>query len=94
MLKIDRHNISDPCCFGRCRIRAVRPGEYVLHSKSEGDCQALDWNVVVGPIQELVGVIGWNDMKSGRGVSGQLNPSTRTFMMTTTEVATSSLAMR
>ena len=73
---------------------AQMPGVYVLHSKPQGGCPALDWHVTVGPSHELSGVIGWNDMKSGRGVSGQLNPSTRTFMMTTTEVATSSLAMR
>jgi hypothetical protein len=29
------------------------PGVYVLHSKPEGGCPALDWHVVVGPNHEL-----------------------------------------
>ena len=62
------------------------PGVYVLHSKAEGGCPPLDWHVTVGPSHELSGVIGWNDMKSIARVSGQLDPNTRTFTMTATEV--------
>ena len=65
---------------------AQMPGVYVLHSKSEGGCPPLDWHVTVGPSHELSGVIGWNNMKSIARVSGQLNPNTRTFTMTATEV--------
>ena len=62
------------------------PGVYVLHSKPEGGCPALDWHVTVGPNHELSGVIGWDNMKSIARVSGQLDPNTRTFTMTATEV--------
>jgi hypothetical protein len=43
---------------------AQMPSVYVLHSKPQGGCPALDWQVTVGPNHELSGVIGWNDMKS------------------------------
>ena len=62
------------------------PGVYVLHSKPEGGCPALDWHVTVGPNHELSGVIGWDNMKSIARVSGQLDPNTRMFTMTATEV--------
>ena len=46
------------------------PGVYVLHSKPEGGCPALDWHVTVGPNHELSGVIGWDNMKSIARLSG------------------------
>ena len=68
---------------------AQSSGLYVLHSKATATCPALDWHVVVDVTSTgntLSGVIGWDGMKHLASVTGMLNPNTRTFEMTATEV--------
>jgi hypothetical protein len=68
---------------------AQTPGMYVLHSRAAGGCPALDWHVALDPTasgDNLSGVIGWDNMKHIARVSGVLNPNTRLFNMTATEV--------
>ena len=68
---------------------AQSSGLYVLHAKATATCPALDWHVVVDVTSTgdtLSGVIGWDNMKHLANVSGTLNPNTRFFEMTATEV--------
>ena len=68
---------------------AQSAGMYVLHAKASGSCPALDWHIAVEPTSStdnLSGMIGWDNMKHVARVSGTLNPNTRLFEMTATEV--------
>ena len=68
---------------------AQSSGLYVLHSKATATCPALDWHVVVDVTStgnDLSGVIGWDGMQHLASVSGTLNPNTRYFEMTATEI--------
>jgi hypothetical protein len=68
---------------------AQSAGMYVLHAKATGSCPALDWHIAVEPTattDNLSGMIGWDNMKHIARVSGTLNPNTRFFEMTATEV--------
>ena len=68
---------------------AQQSGLYVLHSKATANCPSLDWHVMVEDTatgNKLSGVIGWDDMQHLANVTGMLNPNTRMFEMTATEV--------
>ncbi len=74
-----------------CGVASAQPasGLYVLHSHPAGGCPALDWHVNAEwspTLTNLTGIIGWDDMKHIARVSGTLNPNTRAFEMTATEV--------
>ena len=68
---------------------AQSSGLYVLHAKATATCPALDWHVMVEHTStgnNLSGVIGWDNMTHLANVSGTLDPNTRFFQMTATEV--------
>lgn len=58
---------------------------YAFHSNAQGGCPALDWHVVVGAGNTLVGMISWNNMQSLARATGTVNEQSRTFQMTATE---------
>jgi hypothetical protein len=57
---------------------------YAFHSAPTGACPGMDWHVVLGPDQSLVGFIAWDGMKHIAKVSGQLETG-RMFHMTAVE---------
>jgi hypothetical protein len=50
---------------------------YAFHSTPTGACPAMDWHVVLGPDNSLVGFIAWDDMKHLAKVSGTLETGRR-----------------
>jgi hypothetical protein len=68
---------------------AQSAGMYVLHAKASGSCPAMDWHLTLDPsatVNNVKGMIGWDDMKHIARVVGFVNPDTRYFVMEATEV--------
>jgi hypothetical protein len=68
---------------------AQSAGMYVLHAKASGSCPAMDWHLTLDPsatVNNIKGMIGWDDMKHIARVVGFVNPDTRYFEMEATEV--------
>lgn len=68
---------------------AQSAGMYVLHAKAFGSCPAMDWHIALDPsatVNNVKGMIGWDDMKHIARVVGFINPDTRYFEMEATEV--------
>ena len=68
---------------------AQSAGMYVLHAKASGSCPAMDWHIALDPsatVNNVKGMIGWDDMKHIARVVGFVNPDTRYFVMEATEV--------
>jgi hypothetical protein len=61
---------------------AQSAGMYVLHAKASGSCPAMDWHLTLDPsatVNNVKGMIGWDDMKHIARVLGFVNPDTRYF---------------
>ena len=43
---------------------------FVYHGAASGGCPVLDWHVVAGPNNSLVGMISWNNMQSMAHATG------------------------
>ena len=43
-----------------------------FHSQAAGNCPELDWYLVVRENRQVVGMVGWNDMKSVARMSGAI----------------------
>src|SRR5215831_3827135 len=68
---------------------AQSAGMYVLHAKASGSCPAMDWHIALDPsatVNNVKGMIGWDNMKHVARVVGFINPDTRYFEMEATEV--------
>ena len=69
---------------------AQSAGIYVLHSWATSTCPAMDWHVTLDPTatgNNVSGIIGWGEgMQHIARVAGRINPNTRFFEMTATEV--------
>jgi hypothetical protein len=59
---------------------------FAFHSRAQRGCPALDWHIVSGANGALSGMISWDNMKSMAKATGSVNPQSRAFQMTATEV--------
>jgi hypothetical protein len=63
------------------------PGRvYAFDSSAQAGCPGLTWHMVLQGGGALSGLIAWNNMQSVARVSGSINPQTRAFQATATEV--------
>jgi hypothetical protein len=58
---------------------------FAFHSQPAGDCPELDWFLVVRESGNLLGMVGWNDMRLVARLSGTIDAK-KSFHMDATEI--------
>jgi hypothetical protein len=58
---------------------------FAFHSQPAGDCPGLDWYLVVRENGKLLGMVGWNDMRSVARLAGTIDAK-KSFHVSATEI--------